>query len=146
MMNLFRRLHSLALLLILASPGIGGVAMPVLHPCPVDLPWLAGGGTETGPHGGSHGSPVTDHEGHGDHHGSSLGQGSGTEGHQDGGGHLCSCMGSCCPGAIAESPAPVPGLVAGIENHGSPVLGGAPRVPGSDHLSLLPPSTAPPLI
>jgi hypothetical protein len=50
-----------SLLLLLASPAVGGTALPIAHPCPVDAPWLA---TESGSgpaseHAGHHGQPQT---------------------------------------------------------------------------------------
>ena len=145
MMTFFRRLHSLAFLLVLASPGIGGVALPVLHPCPVDLPWLAG--AETGHPGAGDVHHVAGHQGHGGQQAPQDQQGRGGAGdHGDGAAHLCSCMGSCCPGAMVDPPSASRLFLRSVPLLRTPLLTGELRLPGSDHLHLLPPSTAPPLI
>jgi hypothetical protein len=72
MMARLRTLRWLAALLLLASPALGGQAMPLLHPCEV---------------AGSHADP---HAGHGSGH------------EQVPDGAQCSCIGSCqAPGFIA---------------------------------------------
>jgi hypothetical protein len=53
MMPLFRRCRSLAVVLLLAAPGLGASWLPVVHPCVVDSPWLA-------PDGGHHSHQAPD--------------------------------------------------------------------------------------
>jgi hypothetical protein len=40
MIRLFRRSRMLAVLLLLATPALGGAWLQAVHPCPVDTPWL----------------------------------------------------------------------------------------------------------
>ena len=120
-----RRCRLLALLLLLLSPGAGGSVLPLLHPCPVDSPWLlpaASGGSHAGHHGGT--AAATDSE----HHDRS-----------------CHCVGSCAVSAAVSPPSPA--VVAaplgapaaqGWASHDATLLLGA-------RAELLPPATAPPL-
>jgi len=40
MFRTFRRSRMLAVLLLLATPALGGAWLQAVHPCPVDTPWL----------------------------------------------------------------------------------------------------------
>jgi hypothetical protein len=40
MIRLLRRSRLLALVLLLATPALGGAWLQAFHPCPVDTPWL----------------------------------------------------------------------------------------------------------
>ena len=51
-----------SLLLLLASPALGGTLLPVLHPCPVDAPWTLAGGDHAD-HGNHHPAPAQAPEG-----------------------------------------------------------------------------------
>ena len=42
MIRLVRRSRLLALVLLMATPALGGAWLQAAHPCPVDTPWLAG--------------------------------------------------------------------------------------------------------
>jgi hypothetical protein len=116
----------IAALLIAVSPAVTGGVVPVLHPCPVDAPWLAGAADCSG--GASAGE--TDH-------GSS---------HHGGQHPVCHCPGSCNLAQLVTPAvdAPVTGLL-----HVSPV---APAWPVAERggdvrpiLEHLPEATAPPL-
>jgi len=114
-------------MLFLASPGAAGTLLPVLHPCPVDAPWLAELHHASGEHAGHHAhqsqAPAAGH------HGAS-----------------CTCIGSCLAAGAAAPPAQpgitsaiVPTWTAGWPSHDSSLVL-APTA------SLLPPSTAPPVV
>jgi hypothetical protein len=72
---LVRRRRWIAALLIALSPALAGAVLPLLHPCPVDAPWLAAAAdcsadASAADHGASHQSHQS-HQGssqHGDHH------------------------------------------------------------------------------
>jgi hypothetical protein len=123
----FRRSRLLAGVLLLASPGGVGGVLPVLHPCPVDAPWLA----THAAHGASH-----------QHHAASAGQPA-----QDSHGEQqsCHCIGACCAAALLVPPAPQ--LVSRFA--ALPLAAERPRPDAALWLapvaSLLPPSTAPPI-
>ena len=51
MIRLLRRSRLLAVVLLLATPALGGAWLQAVHPCPVDAPWLEEHG-----HGQEHGS------------------------------------------------------------------------------------------
>lgn len=114
----------LAALLLLASPALGGLVMPVLHPCQAEA---SGTGTSAG------------HHGHGDH---------GSQGEQDGtGGQQCTCVGSCHVPALDAAPrvhAPVAVFVPTADHEPRVTPRTAARLPRQP-LDLLPPTTAPPL-
>jgi len=119
-----RRHRWFAAVLLAASPAVAGQVLPVLHPCPVDMPWVAGHGVAASMAGMSH------HAGHPPAH--QLAH------------HECSCIGQCSTPAIA---APPQGVVAAVALD-------APRhlrwrvIEASDHRSSLvdrlPEKTAPP--
>jgi hypothetical protein len=119
----------IAALLIALSPALAGGLLPLLHPCPVDTPWLAAA-TDS-----AHGPSVTDHgpSQHGSsHHGD----------HQS----VCSCLGGCQIAQLVGPAvdAPVVALV-----HATPAAPAWPVVErGGDArpiLEHLPEATAPPL-
>jgi hypothetical protein len=123
-----RRRRWIAALLIALSPAFAGAALPLVHPCPVDAPWLAAGirahGASAMEHGASHhGSPH-----HSDQHG------------------VCHCPGSCHVAQLATPPgdAPITALI-----HIAPVARAWPLVERGDDvcpiLEHLPEATAPPL-
>ncbi|HKP28101.1 MAG TPA: hypothetical protein VJU15_01790 [Gemmatimonadales bacterium] len=115
-----------SLLLLLASPAVGGTALPIAHPCPVDAPWLA--------------QHETGHDEHAGHHGQSQAP---TDQPSS---HSCTCPGACTvgfglsvpspAGTITLPGAPVRTLPASVE-HSAPWTRSA--------LDRLPPSTAPPI-
>jgi hypothetical protein len=125
MLALLRRSRLLSSLLLLASPAGAGTVLPVLHPCPVDTPWLEGSPARTGHaahHAEAHGRSQTDRQE-----------------------HTCNCIGSCLAGAVLAPASPVSVAAAPLAratlqgwtaSDASLVL--APRA------SLLPRSTAPP--
>jgi hypothetical protein len=118
MIRLLRRARSVALALLLMSPGLGGMAVQAFHPCPSHMVMQGAGMHHAA--GDSHQTP-------------------------DGGHTYCHCIGSCAATAVQTSPAdgrllvlaaaPIRILVAEAAEH--PVA----QLP----LDLLPPSTAPPL-
>src|SRR5688572_4438584 len=79
MLRLLRRCRVLALTLLLAAPGLGGTWLSLAHPCPVDMPWLAGAEQQ--------GHAAQPSHGHGDA--------------ADGSSGSCSCVGICQGGAAA---------------------------------------------
>jgi hypothetical protein len=133
-----RRLRWLPAFLTLLSPGVGGDVLPLLHPCPVEQPWLA---TETA--GEAAESQAGDHAHHGDD--TPAGDRSAPS-HDHGDTGSCSCLGSChAPGLVAVPRAPV--LDVAVESTApdtrrwwSVERAGAPRL-----AELLPPKTAPPI-
>lgn len=114
----------LAFLLLAASPAAGGTVLPALHPCPVDMPWLAQASGEHAGHGQDAGAPAQ-----GAHHDS------------------CSCIGSWLFGTAAAPPRPAE-LSRPIVTLFSQVI--VAFTDSSLELSppaaLLPPATAPPLL
>lgn len=118
------RTHLLAVVSLLASPGAGGLVLPVLHPCPVDQPWAVAGGAMQG-----------HQRAHAHHHG---GNGSRPE-HRH-----CQCIGACEDAAMRGAEPPLeefafllPVVRVTGTDLGSATLAPTPR-------NLLPPSTAPP--
>ena len=124
LLGTLRRARLLSALLLAASPAGAGTWLPLVHPCPVDTPWLlhdSGGGHATH-HGRQHsGSDATGEE------------------------HTCHCIGSglaaaaLLPPAVEfrsalETPAEAPGWTV---QDASLVL--------ASRSTLLPPATAPPL-
>lgn len=114
----------LAAVLLLASPALGGLVLPVLHPCQAEQ------ATEQMP-AGHHGQ-----SGHGGHHDQDH---SGTP--------QCTCVGSCHVPALDAAPR-ITGPVAVI----TPVTAHRPQLSPSTQaplirvpLDLLPPYTAPPI-
>ena len=118
MIRLLRRSRLLALVLLLATPALGGAWLQAAHPCPVDAPWAAEHG---GDHGGQHGAPAD----------------TGT----------CHCVGSCAAsaGSLLPAAAAVTQVLADLPAAPRPasiaVL--APTLRPADRL---PPATAPPAL
>ncbi|HET7601810.1 MAG TPA: hypothetical protein VFK36_02260 [Gemmatimonadales bacterium] len=118
MIRLLRRARSVALALLLMSPGLGGMAVQAFHPCPSHVVMQADGMHHAG--GDSHDTPSSGHS-------------------------YCHCIGACAAAAVLASPrdgrllavmpaAPVTHVADAVE---LPLR----QLP----LDLLPPSTAPPL-
>jgi hypothetical protein len=124
MMARLRRLRWLALVLLVAVPGLGGAALQLAHPCPVDSPWLALGHDAGHSVHDSHGAPADS-------------RASAPE--------SCQCVGAC---AAALAPAPITdaGLIAelGDQEARRPAVPLSELAPASRPLDLLPPTTAPP--
>jgi hypothetical protein len=111
---------ALAVLLALSPAGLGTI-LPVLHPCPVDAPWLSGQAQTAGHHA---------------HH--DTDSPSATE-------HTCTCVGSCVSSAVPA--VPVASILARVNDTPSLPLRTAAdsRLDLEPLASLLPPATAPPL-
>ena len=122
MIRFLRRSRLLALLLLLATPGLGGAWLQAAHPCPVDHPWLAGEHQEQG----------------GAHHG--TGHGTAPDG------PVCHCVGAChaAGAALLSTAVRITALVAlGDRPTSTPAPDLDPPVQlASDRQ---PPATAPPL-
>lgn len=110
----------LSLLLLLASPAVGGTVLPALHPCPAEAPWTAAAGDS---HAG--------HEGHDQPPAPAS--------------HDCRCISSCTTGPVLSPPrrpdtVALPAifltLLASPGSDASLIVAAA--------VELLPPSTAPP--
>jgi len=122
----FRRSRLLAGLLLLASPGGVGSLLPVLHPCPVDAPWLAAHAAHASPHQHHAAAGQPDKSSHGEQ-------------------QSCHCIGACCAATLLAPPVPRLGSRFAAQ-------AAAPGRPAQDAAlwlapvaSLLPPSTAPPI-
>ena len=117
MIRLIRRSRLLALLLLVATPALGGAWLQAMHPCPVDTPGLQ-----------------AEHGQHADHEDQAQPTG-------------CHCVGSCAGVSVAAVPAaqllaapavPAPAVRPRVTDDAP-----APAVRPADRL---PPSTAPPLV
>jgi len=131
---IYRRLRAsrlAPLLLLLLSPALGGWAGAVLHPCPVDSPWLADS---------AHGTPAGSAD---QHHGTAQhGSPADADTHQG----PCSCPGSCSPGSIAAPVAAAGHRLIQSDLAAGPIPGSARDfnvIPWPPYR--LPPATAPPL-
>jgi hypothetical protein len=124
MLKVLRRSRLLAALLFAASPAIGGTVLPAIHPCPVDMPWLA--------------QTSGEHAGHGQHAGHSS---SGSQ-HD-----ACNCIGSWLTGTAVAAPKPA-GLSSPVVTLFSPIVlsGTDSSLDLTPRAALLPPATAPPLL
>ncbi|MEZ4585983.1 MAG: hypothetical protein R2909_06245 [Gemmatimonadales bacterium] len=122
MLRSLRHSRLFSLLLLGASPGLGGVALPVLHPCPVDMPWMAG--AEAG-------------SGAGHHHETAPEQGGTHAG-------TCQCLGACqVSSAAVPKAAGTPVLEPLVFERAGPRLAAAtPLAARPDRRQ--PPATAPP--
>jgi hypothetical protein len=121
MLDLFRRSRLVAGLLGLLSPGGLGMVLPLVHPCPVDAPWLA------------QAQPAGTHSPH-QHHAPEPGRTPN---------HTCVCIGSCLTGALPLQPRAhavpmVPCRAA------APPVGADAALLLAPLATLLPPATAPP--
>jgi hypothetical protein len=122
MIGRVRRWRFLALLLLLATPGVAGTVLDGLHPCPENAPWTAS--AEAAAHAG-HGS--------GNHEAPSH---SGE----------CHCLGACV-GAAAVIPFDVALPTIALDAIATSVVPSIPAgLPVSRPSDRLPPSTAPPLV
>jgi hypothetical protein len=132
MIGMLRRCLTVRALLLLASPALGGTLLPAIHPCPVDMPWLA-----------AHAGPALapGHAEHAGHHAAGANHAP-LAGHH---GETCHCIGSCLVGAAVA--APEAGSIVAAE-YSLPLAHFWPAHDASLDLappaSLLPPSTAPP--
>ncbi|HEX3927723.1 MAG TPA: hypothetical protein VHW65_06970 [Gemmatimonadales bacterium] len=123
MIAYLRRRRWLAALLLLASPAVGGQAMPLLHPCTTS-DTVAMGSQMAMPgmaHGSSHGTPA--HE----------------PSHHD-----CTCIGCCYTATVAAAPTIVTVALAAPTYRVWPVIEAA--VPVVTLLDRLPEATAPPRV
>jgi hypothetical protein len=118
MLSLLRRARSVALALLLMSPGLGGMAVQAFHPCPSHLVMQPGGMHHAG--GDSHQAPDNAHT-------------------------YCHCIGSCAATAVQASPGDGRMLALVSAPHVILVVDAAERPAAQLPLDLLPPSTAPPL-
>lgn len=140
MIALLRRCRWLATLLLIASPAIGGQVLPLLHPCPVELPWVAAAEQGAAP------APVAadPHAHHG--HGAPAEPVPAPAGHEHGA-DQCSCIGSCHTPAVLALPAIQ--IAFGAETT-VPVGTDWPVIEATGiatrAVDLLPPKTAPPLV
>lgn len=132
MIGMLRRCLTVRALLFLASPALGGTLLPAIHPCPVDMPWLAASAdheTQAAP-----GAPTGHHAASGDH--------TPKPGHHGG---TCHCIGSCLVGAAVAAPEATSIVAA---EYSVPRAHFWPAHDASLDLAppaaLLPPSTAPP--
>jgi len=118
MMRLLRRARWVALALMLMSPGLGGMAVQALHPCPAHTPMQAAGMHHPASH--SHDGPASADP-------------------------VCHCISSCA--ATASPAAPTDGrvLVVAISRVIVNASLGTTLPARQLPLDLLPPSTAPPL-
>jgi hypothetical protein len=127
MLARLRSLRWVGVLLVVLSPPAAGTLLPVLHPCPVDAPWLAGQDTGTPDRG-------SEHAGH--------------ERADDPAGHgTCHCIGSCEAGVgpAALGAAATPGLLLRDTVRGLPVLTQSAPAATLRPWYSQPPATAPPL-
>jgi hypothetical protein len=122
MLRRFRRLHLLAVVLMLGVPGLGGAWLQTLHPCPVDAPWIAqdaSGGDSHSPGGG---------------HGHAEGSDS------------CQCLGACVAAFVAPAVRAAQLAQAPFYDWIAPAPPArASFLPAARPPHLRPPATAPPL-
>jgi len=114
-----------SLLLLLASPAVGGTVLPVAHPCPVDAPWLAQAASGGHEHSGHHQKSDTPAK------------------HA---GHTCTCPGACTAGLSIAVPTAF-GSISLPATSVRTLASNADTAAGWTHavLDRLPPSTAPPI-
>lgn len=124
MLATLRRFRLLAYLALLASPGVAGGAVQLLHPCPV-------ASAEVGPahhaagdmaeHGHTPQAPPSRHE-------------------------QCHCIGACCPAATVAAPALASGIAARVAPLPAARFLTHDAGPGRLPSEFLPPATAPPFL
>jgi hypothetical protein len=120
-LSALRRSRLLAGLVLLASPGTLGAILPVLHPCPVDAPWLVRQ-ADAGAHQHHHGTAPADSKD-----------------------HRCTCIGNCIGTAVpARAGDPVVARFA-EEPWGPTWFPQDASLRLAPLASLLPPATAPPV-
>ena len=119
----FRRIRLLAFLLLAGTPGLGGLALQTLHPCPAEMPWL----------------PVSG--GHHAHH--AAGDEAATD---EGASGACHCIGSCSISAPAGLAATTPALAQSSWVDVSLASHRVAHAPVLLPIDRFPPKTAPPLL
>jgi hypothetical protein len=126
MLRFLRRSRLVPILLLLATPGVGGALVQAGHPCADKAPWTAeaaeaGGHQHHGPTGGAPADP---------------GQS----------GHPCECIGACQGSAAPVGPAGLPAVVVAATRAQAPArFELRADVPFARADRLLPPANAPPL-
>jgi hypothetical protein len=126
MLRFLRRSRLVPILLLLATPGVGGAVVQAAHPCADKAPWAA-----ESPEAGGH-----QHHGHG-------GDAPGDPGPS---GHPCECIGACQGSAAPVGPARLPAVVLASTLAEAPArfdFRADPPFARADRL--LPPAHAPPL-
>jgi hypothetical protein len=118
MIRLLRRARSVALALLLMSPGLGGMAVQAFHPCPSHMVM----------------------QGAGMHHVAGDSQDTPSNGHS-----YCHCIGSCAAAAVIASPRDGRMLAVLAAPQRMPVAEALAQPALPLPLDRLPPSTAPPL-
>lgn len=128
----------LASLLLLASPAVGGMALPLVHPCPVAAPWAAAATTSASGHADGHAA----HAGHRPASDPTTAPAPGHAGHDD-----CSCIGTCsAPPALAAPHATLAARPTADRPATGTIWSVRGDLPATRNLrGLLPPPTAPPL-
>jgi hypothetical protein len=131
MIAALRRMRWVTLLLLIASPAIGGQVLPLLHPCEAQVERVIEGDQALASHD----------------HGHSQHAPAPTESHSEHGDQGCQCIGACHTPAVLAAPASAELAVLAVL---PPELrrAEAPEAdapPASILLDRLPPSTAPPL-
>ena len=112
----------LSLLLLLGSPGLGGVGLQVVHTCSERMPWLAEAGPSVDAHHGGHSTDAPADQ-------------------------TCHCIGHCQATAAPATPDADVLPHAELAPRGQSRLSGSSAVaPSRRESHLLPPATAPPLI
>jgi hypothetical protein len=115
MIRLLRRSRLLAVVLLLATPALGGAWLQAFHPCPVDTPWL-------------------EHHGHGhEHDGASKAQSC----------HCVSSCSAASIAVLPTAAAKVEPTPQGFSPR--PLFSRRADAPLPQPSELLPPATAPPL-
>ena len=118
MLARLRSLSLLALLLVAASPGLGGVALQATHSCAAE----AAAAAETSGHAHHGGHPDTPDE------------------------ERCSCIGACHAAFYTAGPrAAIAASIAQTPRGRLPLSGTTHVAPAARDFHLLPPATAPPL-
>ncbi len=111
--------------LLVVSPLLAGIIAPIVHPCPVDAPWL-----------------VTSHEADQNEHHCAT-----EDDHQHKGHSACHCVGSCTGAAVVGTVPPGQVMLGNLPI--TLVIGAGAAAP-DDALTrpryLLPPSHAPPVV
>jgi hypothetical protein len=118
MMRLFRQARGVALALMLMSPGLGGMAVQALHPCPAQAPMQAAGMHHPASH--THDGPASADP-------------------------VCHCISSCAATASPASPTDGRTLAVAESRYLGDAALSSSRPVQQLPLDLLPPSTAPPL-
>lgn len=135
-----RRFRLLAAVLLVLSPGGMGTALPVLHPCPVDMPTMAR-------HAGGGMAPAAAHA---DHAARAMPAMAGQHAdHADAAPHAasCHCPGTCCPSAPVVAPSTHALATLRLGHVARPQAPPAAAPLAASRLAdLLPPSTAPPTL